>query len=90
MIPSICVLQVPNHPLWKRVLLEIQKRQLKHPTRGVMYITGPRMLTSVSEEWERSRWEIEFNENDGDDVYILHHSSNDNRLVSIQSDAGAM
>ena len=55
-----------------------------------MYITGPRMLTSVSEEWERSRWEIEFNENDGDDVYILHHSSNDNRLVSIQSDAGAM
>ena len=71
---------VPQHPLWTRVLNEISKRQDKHPSRIEMYTTGHKMLTYVSEVWERSRWEMEFDDNDDNDVYILRHASEDNRL----------
>ncbi len=75
------IASIPQHPIWTNVLNEISKRQLKEPNRGVMYITGPRMLTYVSEEWERARWEMTSDQDDGYDIYILRHASRDNRLL---------
>ena len=79
-INSAWMASIPNHPLIQSVLIEIKKRQNGRSAHlGVHYVTGKRMLTDVSHEWERARWEHE--EDDGWDVYILHHASEDNLLL---------
>lgn len=72
------IASVPKHPLWIKVLKEISKRQVQAPNSGVMYITGPKMLTHVSQEWERDR--ALNHKEDGYDVKIYTHASNENRL----------
>ena len=49
------IASIPNHSLWIRVIDEIISRQLNKKFGGVIYITGPKMLTDVSKEWEKEQ-----------------------------------
>ena len=78
------IASIPNHPLWIKVLNEIALRQRSSPHNGVMYITGPRMLTDVSMEWiieeQQARLDNSSNSEDNDKIRILRHATGENRL----------
>ena len=75
------IASIPNHPLWSRVMDEIKSRQATHSRHGVMFITGPKMLTDVSNEWVQEAVQEGTAESaERNKLHILRHATGENRL----------
>ena len=70
----------PNHPLWWAVLHEIMWRHSSATNRGVMYQTGPEMLS------ETVRWWRDLHGSDRDDIRVLSHARGEVHLLYPFSD----
>ena len=70
----------PNHPLWWAVLHEIMWRHSTATNRGVLYQTGPEMLS------ETVRWWRDMRGSDNNDLRVLSHDRGEVQILYPFSD----